>query len=118
MWPIAAHAQYSGSYGCTSDCSGHEAGYAWAERNDIADPAMCGGHSQSFIGGCMDYAEQRTREIREDAGCDADDDACDTNWGERNTHRHSSQSPDMPGLCEGLAGRKRPTTIAVEMRHH
>lgn len=76
--PAAASAQYSGSYGCTDDCSGHQAGYVWAERNDIADPSQCGGNSRSFIEGCMDYAEQRTREVREDAGCDADDDACDT----------------------------------------
>jgi hypothetical protein len=77
--PIAASAQYSGNYGCTDDCSGHQAGYAWAKARDISDPSVCGGNSRSFIEGCMDYAAQRARELREDAGCDADDDSCDTN---------------------------------------
>lgn len=83
-----ASAQYSGQYGCTQDCSGHNAGYAWAEQNDIVDPDDCGGNSQSFIEGCQDYAESRQQEIqdqadegmrqaREDAGCDADDEDCD-----------------------------------------
>ncbi len=31
--------------GCTQDCGGHEAGYAWAEERDIADPDQCGGKS-------------------------------------------------------------------------
>lgn len=44
-------------YECTQDCSGHEAGYAWAEENNITDPDDCGGNSQSFIEGCMAYAE-------------------------------------------------------------
>jgi hypothetical protein len=44
-------------YGCTSDCSGHDAGYRWADENQIFDPAACGGNSQSFIEGCMAYAE-------------------------------------------------------------
>lgn len=44
-------------YECTEDCSGHEAGYAWAEENDITDPDDCGGNSQSFIEGCIAYAE-------------------------------------------------------------
>ena len=84
----SAWAQYSGQYGCTQDCSGHNAGYEWAEQNDIADPDDCGGNSQSFIEGCQDYAEARQQEIqdqadegmrqaREDAGCDADDEDCD-----------------------------------------
>lgn len=44
-------------YECTEDCSGHEAGYAWAEENGITDPDDCGGNSQSFIEGCMAYTE-------------------------------------------------------------
>ena len=44
--------------GCTQDCSGHEAGYAWAEEKGITDPAHCGGKSWSFIEGCRAYAEQ------------------------------------------------------------
>ena len=45
-------------YACTVDCSGHEAGYNWAEEHDITDPDQCGGNSQSFIEGCRAYAEE------------------------------------------------------------
>lgn len=44
--------------GCTQDCSGHDAGYAWAEDKGITDPDDCGGKSWSFIEGCRAYAEQ------------------------------------------------------------
>lgn len=44
---------------CTVDCSGHEAGYAWAEDNDITDPDDCDGNSQSFIEGCEAWAEEQ-----------------------------------------------------------
>ncbi len=44
-------------YACKTDCSGHKAGYAWAERKGITDPDDCGGKSQSFIEGCKAYAE-------------------------------------------------------------
>lgn len=45
-------------YRCTVDCSGHEAGYRWAEQHDIHDPDDCGGKSQSFIEGCQAWAEE------------------------------------------------------------
>ena len=45
-------------YTCTDDCSGHQAGYDWAETNDITDPDDCSGNSQSFIEGCQAYAEE------------------------------------------------------------
>lgn len=44
-------------YGCTQDCSGHEAGVAWASENDLRDPSECGGRSRSFIEGCEAYTE-------------------------------------------------------------
>jgi hypothetical protein len=50
---------YSGQYGCTGDCSGHEAGRQWAEDNDINDPDECGGKSWSFEEGCREYAEEQ-----------------------------------------------------------
>ncbi|NJK70654.1 MAG: hypothetical protein HC932_00060 [Thermales bacterium] len=40
---------------CTVDCSGHEAGYKWAEDNYIDDENDCGGNSNSFIEGCEEY---------------------------------------------------------------
>ena len=46
-------------YACSTDCSGHKAGYAWAERKGITSPDDCGGKSQSFIEGCKAYAEDR-----------------------------------------------------------
>jgi hypothetical protein len=48
--------------GCTQDCGGHEAGYAWAEEKGITDPDHCGGKSRSFIEGCRAYAEQASAE--------------------------------------------------------
>jgi len=43
-------------YPCTVDCSGHEAGYNWAIRNGITDPAECTGNSLSFVEGCRSAA--------------------------------------------------------------
>lgn len=48
-----------GGYECTEDCSGHQAGYDWAEEHGIDDPDTCGGKSQSFIEGCMAFASQQ-----------------------------------------------------------
>jgi len=47
------------NYPCTIDCSGHEAGYEWAEENSITDPDECEGKSDSFIEGCQSYAEEQ-----------------------------------------------------------
>ena len=49
-------------YDCTGDCSGHEAGYAWAEEHDISDGDACdtaGEHSNSpsFAEGCHAYVD-------------------------------------------------------------
>lgn len=49
--------RYFGSYECTEDCSGHEAGYEWASDNDIDNYDDCGGNSDSFIEGCYSYVE-------------------------------------------------------------
>jgi hypothetical protein len=43
-------------YACLDDCSGHQAGYDWAEEHGITDPSECGGNSESFIEGCKAYA--------------------------------------------------------------
>lgn len=58
-------ASSSPSYPCTVDCSGHEAGYQWAEENSIDDPSDCGGNSNSFIEGCEAYAEEQSEEPAE-----------------------------------------------------
>jgi hypothetical protein len=50
-------------YGCTQDCSGHQAGYDWAEQHDVTDESECGGKSWSFQEGCVAYAqEQQSRD--------------------------------------------------------
>lgn len=49
---------YFNGYPCTEDCSGHEAGYEWAEENGIESVDDCGGNSDSFIEGCMSYVEE------------------------------------------------------------
>lgn len=46
-------------YECTDDCSGHEAGYNWAEEKGITDSSDCGGNSNSFIEGCESYVEEQ-----------------------------------------------------------
>jgi len=59
---VASVAQSQGQfrgYPCTVDCSGHDAGYEWAEKNEITEPADCGGNSSSFIEGCEAYAEEQ-----------------------------------------------------------
>jgi hypothetical protein len=56
-----SHGSFAGQ-GCTQDCGGHEAGYAWAEEKGIADPDQCGGKSWSFVEGCRAYAEQASGE--------------------------------------------------------
>lgn len=61
-------------YGCTQDCSGHDAGYQWAEERGITDESSCGGNSQSFIEGCQAFIEEQ----QAGPGLDAQDDAdCD-----------------------------------------
>lgn len=66
-------------YRCADDCSGHEAGYQWAEQNGIDDPDDCGGRSQSFIEGCEAYAEEAQQQMIQDGECDDadEDERCD-----------------------------------------
>ena len=45
-------------YYCTGNCSGHQAGYDWAEEKGIEDADDCGGNSNSFIEGCQTYVEE------------------------------------------------------------
>jgi len=72
----AAAQQYFNGDICTDDCSGHQAGYDWAEQNGIDDPDDCGGNSQSFIEGCESYAEENGSSADEDSYYeDIDEDA-------------------------------------------
>lgn len=63
--PVQAAPIYGRSFGryyCTSDCSGHRAGYEWAARQGITRKGSCSGNSQSFIEGCWAYVEEREGE--------------------------------------------------------
>ena len=42
---------------CNGDCSGHQAGYEWAEENSISSESDCDGNSDSFNEGCVNYVE-------------------------------------------------------------
>ena len=56
-----------GGYDCTEDCSGHKAGYDWAEDKQIEDADDCpSGHGGSFHDGCQAYTEDSHRESDED----------------------------------------------------
>jgi hypothetical protein len=66
--PKATAATFGG-YDCKDDCSGHAAGYDWAEQHDIDDSDMCPhGDSESFHEGYLVYTEDSSR------GSDEDDD--------------------------------------------
>jgi hypothetical protein len=51
---------------CTDDCSGHIAGYQWAEEHNVSDPEDCDGNSLSFIEGCQAYARGESPDIEDD----------------------------------------------------
>jgi hypothetical protein len=70
-WTAAAAQQTFGGYDCTEDCSGHKAGYDWAQQNGVSDSSNCSGNSQSFVEGCEAYVEDPNR------GSDEDDDGND-----------------------------------------
>lgn len=55
-----------GGNDCTDDCSGHKAGYEWAEQKSITDESECSGNSNSFVEGCRTYVEDPSRGSSED----------------------------------------------------
>jgi hypothetical protein len=63
-----------GGYECRVDCSGHKAGYEWAEARGTTDEARCEAilrrwpNRNSFYEGCLVYVEDPAR------GADEDDD--------------------------------------------
>jgi hypothetical protein len=51
-----------GTFDCTVDCLGREAGYKWAEQHSVDDEDYCpAGNSQSFHEGCVAYIQDGTR---------------------------------------------------------
>ena len=63
-----------GGYECTLDCSGHKAGYEWAEAEGVTRVSQCNSmlrrypNRRSFYEGCLVYLEDPDR------GADEDDD--------------------------------------------
>jgi hypothetical protein len=49
---------------CTQDCSGHDAGWQWAQDNDVTDSSECSG-SGSFADGCEAYVEELESRVEE-----------------------------------------------------
>jgi hypothetical protein len=47
-------------YQCKGDCSGHQAGYDWAEQNDVDDESSCSTPSASFNEGCQSYIDENS----------------------------------------------------------
>jgi hypothetical protein len=41
---------------CPEKCSGHDAGHAWAESQNIQSNIECRGDDPTFLEGCEDYA--------------------------------------------------------------
>lgn len=62
----SAQAPTFGGYACADNCSGHAAGYRWAEQYRITDMDECRGRSQFFYEGCLVYAEDPHRGAEED----------------------------------------------------
>ena len=46
-------------YPCTKDCSGHAAGYRWADDRDITDPNVCPYSNNSFWEGCLAHTDEQ-----------------------------------------------------------
>jgi hypothetical protein len=68
-----ARAREFGGHDCSDDCSGHAAGYRWAEAHSITAESDCPlrGGAFSFYEGCLVYVEDPSR------GADEDDDGDD-----------------------------------------
>ncbi len=74
MFNAESLARTFGDNECTDDCSGHKAGYEWAQARGITDASTCESilsrspNSASFSEGCVTYTEDPSR------GADEDDD--------------------------------------------
>jgi opacity protein-like surface antigen len=70
---MASAATFDGNQ-CLGDCSGHQAGYDWAEQNDVDDESSCSTPSQSFNEGCQSYIDENSGTISGTTLSDDDDD--------------------------------------------
>lgn len=63
---ISAQANSFGGYQCIGDCSGHQAGFDWAEQNQIDDEASCSTSSNSFNEGCVSFVQDTASAVDDD----------------------------------------------------
>lgn len=70
----SAQANSFGDYQCLDDCSGHQAGFDWAEQNQIDDEASCSTFSTSFNEGCVSFVQGTASAVDDDDDDDDDDD--------------------------------------------
>jgi opacity protein-like surface antigen len=61
-------------YQCKGDCSGHQAGYDWAEQNDVDDESSCSTPSASFNEGCQSYVDEGSESSSGASSLNDDDD--------------------------------------------
>ncbi|GEM_PF-5115479 len=47
-----------GSFKCMDDCSGHIAGYRWAQKNNVRHIKECNGKNRSFNEGCTLFVDE------------------------------------------------------------
>lgn len=71
----SAHPRSFAGDPCTQDCSGHEAGYNWAEAHDIDDEDACDqagddSNSPSFAEGCKAYVNGENLDENSDSSSD------------------------------------------------
>jgi hypothetical protein len=52
------YTEVMGTDSCTQDCSGHSAGWEWAEEYEICDPDYDNGNSDSFNEGVNQWTEE------------------------------------------------------------
>ena len=108
--PACAQDTMFHGYPCTQDCSGHKAGYAWAQRKNIFDRADCGGKSQSFTEGCqaaVDELSLNPADIEPAAGGDEDAPNHDAQPGISDdpfADKPFMQDPFAPDALPGMGG--------------
>jgi opacity protein-like surface antigen len=70
---MASAATFYGNQ-CLGDCSGHQAGYDWAEQNGIDDESSCNTPSASFNEGCQSYIDESSESSSGSSSLYDDDD--------------------------------------------
>ena len=57
VYTARTHDRTYAGFNCTVDCSGHEAGYRWAEQHSIDDEDYCPDGDSEFYEGCIAYVQ-------------------------------------------------------------